>query len=111
MRKLEIVLLSEVCISAVVESELRFGVEISPRRRKDQEALEALLRFLPVIDFPAAAAIEYGRIRSDLQRRGLLIGGNDLLIAAHARCLGLTLVTNKMREFGRVAGLKLENWA
>lgn len=110
LRKLQTVPLSEVCISAIAESELRFGVEISPRRRKDQEALDALLRFLPVADYPEAAAVEYGRIRADLQRRGSLIGSNDMLIAAHARCLGLTLVTNNTREFSRVAGLKLENW-
>jgi len=111
LRKLQTIPVSAVCISAIAESELRFGVEISPRRRKDQEALEALLRFLSVVDYPDLAAVEYGRIRADLQRRGLLIGSNDLLIAAHARCLGLTLVTNNTREFSRVAGLKLENWA
>lgn len=110
LRKLQTVPVSAVCISAIAESELRFGVEVSPRPRKDQEALDALLRFLTVVDYPAAAAIDYGRIRADLQRRGLLIGANDLLIAAHACCLGLTLVTNNTREFGRVAGLKLENW-
>lgn len=111
LRKLQTVPISAVCISAVAESELRFGVEISPRRHKDQEALETLLRFLPVVDYPAAAAKEYGRISGDLQRRGLLIGANDMLIAAHARSLGLTLVTNNTRGFGRIAGLKLENWA
>lgn len=110
LRKLATIPVSAVCLSAIAESELRFGVEISPRRRKDLEALETLLRFLPVVDYPAAAAVEYGRIRGDLQRRGLPIGGNDMLIAAHALCLGLTLVTNNTREFGRVAGLKLENW-
>ncbi len=111
LRKLQTIPVSAVCISAIAESELRFGVEISPRRRKDQEALEALLRFLSVVDYPGSAAVEYGRIRADLQRRGLLIGSNDLLIAAHARSLGLTLVTNNTREFSRVAGLKFENWA
>lgn len=111
LRKLQTVPVSAICISAVAESELRFGVEVSPRHRKDREALDTLLRFLPVIDYPAAAAIEYGRIRGDLQRRGLLIGANDMLIAAHACCMGLTLVTNNTREFGRIAGLKLENWA
>lgn len=111
LRKLQTIPVNAVCISAIAESELRFGVEISPRRRKDQDALEALLRFLTVVDYPAAAAADYGKIRADLQKRGLLIGANDLLIAAHARCLGLTLVTNNTREFGRVTGLKLENWA
>jgi tRNA(fMet)-specific endonuclease VapC len=110
LRKLETIPISAVFLSAIAESELRFGVEVSPRRRKDQEALDTLLRFLPVVDYPAAAAVEYGQIRADLQKRGLLIGANDLLIAAHARCMGFTLVTNNTREFSRVAGLKLENW-
>jgi len=78
LRKLQTIPVSAVCISAIAESELRFGVEISPRRRKDQEALEVLLRFLSVLDYPDSAAVEYGRIRADLQRRGLLIGANDL---------------------------------
>jgi tRNA(fMet)-specific endonuclease VapC len=63
-----------------------------------------------VLDFPGEAALDYGRIRADLKSRGAMIGANDLLIAAHARYLGLTLVTNNTREFGRVKGLKVENW-
>jgi hypothetical protein len=61
---------------------------------------------LPVAD----AALHYASIRADLKRRGALIGGNGLLIAAHARSLGLTLVTNNTGEFGRVADLAVENW-
>ena len=110
LQRLQSIPVSAVCISAIAESELRFGVQVSPRSRRDQEALETLLRFLTVIDYPAAAAAVYGQIRADLQKRGLMIGANDLLIAAHARCLGLTLVTNNTREFGRVPGLKVENW-
>jgi tRNA(fMet)-specific endonuclease VapC len=56
------------------------------------------------------AALDYATIRADLKVRGTMIGGNDLLIAAHARCLGLTLVTNNTREFSRVHSLKIENW-
>ncbi len=51
------------------------------------------------------------QIRADLKARGTIIGSNDMLIAAHARCLGLTLVTNNTREYGRVPGLMIENWA
>ncbi|MGH9599109.1 MAG: type II toxin-antitoxin system tRNA(fMet)-specific endonuclease VapC [Terracidiphilus sp.] len=101
---------SAMCISAIAESELRFGVEVSPRRRKDQEALEEFLRYLRVFDYPATASLDYGQIRANLKQRGTLIGANDMLIAAHARYLGLTLVTNNTREFGRVQGLKIENW-
>ena len=66
---------------------------------------------IAVIPFDAAAAREYGRIRADLKRKGTLIGANDLLIAAQAKSLDVTLVTNNTREFERVEGLKLENWA
>ncbi len=60
--------------------------------------------------FGSEAAREYGDIREDLSRKGTIIGGNDLLIAAHARAEGLILVTNNAREFERVAGLRVENW-
>jgi tRNA(fMet)-specific endonuclease VapC len=63
-----------------------------------------------VLDYPVEAAADYGQIRTALRKLGALIGPNDTLIAAHARCLGLTLVTNNTREFGRVPGLKIENW-
>jgi tRNA(fMet)-specific endonuclease VapC len=87
-----------------------YGIEVSPRRQKDQAAVDEFLRYVAVLEYPAKAALDYARIRADLKTRGALIGSNDLLIAAHARCLGLTLVTNNTREFGRVQGLKLENW-
>jgi|SRR5580692_4044682 len=99
------------CISAIVESELRFGIAISPRRQRDQEALGEFLSYMQVLDYPAAASTDYGLIRADLKQRGAMIGANDLFIAAHARHLGLTLVTNNTREFSRVLGLKVENWA
>jgi tRNA(fMet)-specific endonuclease VapC len=73
-------------------------------------ALDEFLRYVEVLDYPAAAALNYARIRADLKVRGTMIGGNDLLIAAHARSIGLTLVTNNTREFSRVHGLKIENW-
>jgi tRNA(fMet)-specific endonuclease VapC len=110
VKKLQVIPVSAMCISAISESELRYGVEVSPRRGKDQAALEELLRYLQVLDYSAAASVDYGQIRADLKQRGTIIGSNDMLIAAHARCLGLTLVTNNTREFGRVPGLKMENW-
>ena len=110
LRKLQSIAVSDVCISAITKAELAYGVEVSPRKQQDQTALDAYLRHVAVLDFPSDAAVDYGLIRGDLKSRGTLIGGNDLLIAAHARCLGLTLVSNISREFGRVSGLKLENW-
>ncbi len=76
-------------------------------------AYSALAAFLPYVDavpLDEDAAVHYAEIRADLKRRGAMIGANDLLIAAHARALDLTLVTNTIAEFERVDGLKLENW-
>lgn len=101
---------AEVCISVITKSELLYGVEISPRRAQDEAASELFLRHAQVMDFPEAAASHYAKIRGRLKVQGQVIGADDLLIAAHALCLELTLVTNNMREFSRVAGLKLENW-
>lgn len=111
LRRLQAVAVGDVCISAIVRCELEYGVEISPRKLKDRAALDAYLKYFDVLDYPSQAAADYGQIRADLKQRGALIGANDMLIAAHARCLGLTLVTNNTREFERVKGLKIDNWA
>lgn len=110
LSRLQRVAVSDVCISAISKAEVMYGVEVSPRQQKDQAALNEFLRYVEVLDYPAAAALDYATIRADLKVRGTMIGGNDLLIAAHARCLGLTLVTNNTREFSRVHSLKIENW-
>ncbi len=101
---------SDVCISVITKSELLYGVEVSPRRQQDEAALNTFLRYVEVLDFPDEAAPHYARIRADLKTRGTMIGANDLFIAAHARSLGLTLVTNNTSEFGRVPNLAIENW-
>lgn len=111
LQKLQTVAVKDVCISAITRSELEFGVAVSPRQEKDQQSLEIFLRHIEALDYPSGAATDYAEIRAHLKSHGTIIGGNDLLIAAHARYLGLTLVTNNMREFKRVPGLKLENWA
>jgi len=110
VRRLRIIPVKDICISAITKAELLLGVELSPRRAKDQAAVEAFLRYAVVLDFPGEAALDYAQIRAELKRRGQLIGSNDMLIAAHARCLGLILVTNNTDEFSHVPGLKLENW-
>ena len=102
--------IADVCISVITKSELLYGVELSPRRQKDEAACKAFLRQIDVLDFPENAASHYAKIRVDLKARGEMIGANDLLIAAHARSLGLVLVTNNTREFGRIADLAIENW-
>jgi tRNA(fMet)-specific endonuclease VapC len=110
LRKMRHVAIGEVCMSVISKAELLYGVEVSPRRAENEAALALLLQHVEVVDFPDEAAAHYARIRAALKTRGTLIGANDLLIAAHSLSLGLTLVTNNTREFGRVAGLKTENW-
>lgn len=98
-----------VCTSIVVAAELRYGCakKGSP---KLQARVESLLATLPVLALDAPADAEYGRIRAALEAAGQPVGMNDLLIAAHARALGLTLVTDNTREFQRIEGLSIENW-
>ena len=110
LKRLRAVAVSDVCISVITKSELLYGVEVSPRRTQDATALDAFLPHVEVLEIRDEAAPHYAAIRADLKRRGQMIGANDLFIAAHARSLALTLVTNNTAEFGRVRGLTLENW-
>ena len=111
LRKLQKVQIGVVCISVITKSELLFGVAVSPRQQQDHAALDEYLRHVEVLDFSDEAALHYAQIRAALKARGTMIGANDLFIAAHARSLDLTLVTNNVGEFGRVQDLKIENWA
>ena len=108
--RLRAVPVTDVCISVITKSELLYGVEVSPRRTQDATALQAFLPHVAVLEFPDDAAAHYAQIRADLKKRGQMISANDLFIAAHARSLGLRLVTNNIAEFNRVKGLTLENW-
>ena len=101
---------SELCISAITLAELEYGVCNSSNPAQNRLALMLFLSNIKVADFDGRASEEYGRIRYELKKKGSLIGGNDLLIAAHAKSLDLTLVTNNTKEFERVDGLKTENW-
>jgi tRNA(fMet)-specific endonuclease VapC len=108
--KLKTVAISDVCMSAITKSELMYGVEVSPRRTVDEARIGVLLGYIQVLDYPSEAAIDYAQIRAHLKFHGTMIGSNDLLSAAHARYLGLILVTNNTGEFERVPQLKIENW-
>lgn len=110
LNRLQSVRVSDVCISVITKSELLYGVEVSPRRDQDGAALNAFLAHAEVLDFPDEAAQHYATIRAHLKKIGTMIGANDLFIAAHARFLGLTLVTNNAGEFARVPNLMFENW-
>ena len=101
----------DICISAITLAELEYGVCNSSMPERNRIALLVFLGNIAVVPFDAAAAGEYGVIRADLKRKGIIIGANDLLIAAHARSMNLVLVTNNTREFERVEGLQVENWA
>lgn len=100
-----------VAISTITLSELHFGVEKSSRPNDALAGLNYFLAKMPVVPYPALAAQHYAFIRAELQRTGQPIGANDTLLAAQARAEDWTLVTNNRREFDRVPGLKVENWA
>ena len=100
---------ARVCTSIVVAAELRFGAEKKGSARLTTQ-LEAVLSAVEILALKAPADRAYARIRAALESSGRLIGANDLLIAAHALSLGLTLVTDNEREFARVEGLVIENW-
>jgi len=102
--------LGSISISSVTAAELAFGVAKSGSAR-NREALEMFLAPLEVLPFDASAIWHYGDLRAALERRGEPIGALDTMIAAHAMASNTILVTNNTREFARVAGLRLENWA
>ena len=100
-----------MAISAITLSELLHGVEKSAAFERNLAVVENFCSRLDVLPYGPKASLHYGQIRAALERRGTPIGVNDLHIAAHARSEGLTLVSNNLREFERVEGLLLENWA
>lgn len=102
---------SGVCISSITLAELEFGMKRSSDIVKNEQALLRFLVPFSVMPFGSAAASEYGEIRAYLQSKGTPIGPLDMLIAGHAKSENLILVTNNVREFERVPGLEIENWA
>jgi len=101
----------EAAISVITSGELLYGAEKSQHRARALEQLEELATLIPVLPLPENAAQTYGTIRRYLEVHGETIGNNDLWIAAHAKAADLILVTNNEREFKRVPGLKVQNWA
>ncbi len=102
---------NELAMSVVTLGELQFGAEKSQGRKRALDMIAQLAEMIPVHDLPVAAGEHYGHIRATLQKRGQPIGNNDLWLAAHARAEGWVLVTHNTREFVRVPGLTIENWA
>ncbi|MGH9498013.1 MAG: type II toxin-antitoxin system tRNA(fMet)-specific endonuclease VapC [Terriglobales bacterium] len=101
----------EAAISVITYGELIFGATKSAQRAAALQQLSELLHWLPALPLPETAGQAYGSIRADLAARGSMIGNNDLWIASHALAAELTLVTNNEKEFRRVPGLKVQNWA
>lgn len=111
LRHFEAYAAGTIGISSITVAELEFGVQKSLYPSQNQEALEQFLLPLAILDFDYEAARAYGRLRSLLETRGRVIGSLDMLIAAHALSQGLPLATNNVREFSKVPGLKVLNWA
>lgn len=111
LKRLESLQPGQLAMSAITFAELMNGAKKSQHVEANLARLKALGELIEIRPFDKQAAVCYGDIRSGLEKRGEMIGGNDLLIAAHALSLGWVLVTNNEREFGRVEGLKVENWA
>ena len=101
----------DIGISVITLAELEYGASKSTQPRRNLEALEQFIAPLEVAMFDRQAAVVYGRIRAVLEKKGRPIGAMDLLIAAQGLSLGVRLVTNNEREFRRVPGLRVENWA
>ena len=97
---------NDICISSITYGELEYGVCKSSNPEQNRQALRQMLSGIPILDFDWRAAEHFGDIFADLERRGQ----RDMLIAAHARSLGYTLVTNNTREFSRVDGLTVVDW-
>ena len=100
----------EVGISAVTLAELRYGADRSSDPPKNHAVIDAFLTAVSVLEFHEDAARLYGLVRSELESLGTPIGPLDNMIAAHTLSLGVTLVTNNVREFSRVTGLAVEDW-
>lgn len=108
--RLQAVPVAQQVISVVTHTELLYGAQVSSKKKANLAAVESLVRHLAVLDWPRNAAVHYAEIRAALKKKGSMIGANDLMIAAHARSLGATVVTNNTKDFARVKGLEVENW-
>jgi tRNA(fMet)-specific endonuclease VapC len=103
-------LAEQLCISSITLGELHYGAENSGRRLQNLQAIEHFAARLEVLAFASKAAVHYGQIRAELERAGMPCGPHDMQIGGHARSEGLIVVTNNMREFSRMPGVRTENW-
>lgn len=103
-------LAEQLCISSITLGELHYGAEKSARRIENLQAIEHFAARLDVLPFGDKAAAHYGQVRAELDRAGTPCGPHDMQIGGHARSEGLIVVTNNMREFVRMPGVRSENW-
>jgi tRNA(fMet)-specific endonuclease VapC len=99
-----------MCVSTITLAELYYGIEKSSRRAQNLRVVEEFVARLEALPFSIEAAAHYGQVRAELERAGRVAGPHDMLIGAHARSAGLIVVTNNVREFERIPGLRIENW-
>ena len=111
LKRLELIEPGQISMSAITFAELMNGAKKSQQVEANVSRLTAMAEILEICSFDQNAAVVYGDVRSRLERQGQVIGPHDMLIAAHALSLDRTLITNNKREFSRVEGLNLENWA
>lgn len=100
----------ELCISSITFGELHYGAQKSARRAENLTALAHFAARLDVLPFDRKAATHYGQLRAELEHAGKPAGPHDMQIGGHARSEGLIVVTNNMREFTRMPGVRVENW-
>ncbi|MGD9591488.1 MAG: type II toxin-antitoxin system VapC family toxin [Candidatus Berkiella sp.] len=110
IKKFHSLIIGDIGISTITLSELEYGVAKSSHKTKNEEALSQFIMPLEILEFDMAAASLYGKLRADLENNGKPIGAMDMLIAAHALSMNVTLVTNNEKEFMRIKNLKIENW-
>jgi tRNA(fMet)-specific endonuclease VapC len=103
-------LAEQLCISSITLAELVYGAEKSARRLENLQAVEQFSARLEVLSFPPKAAAHFGQIRAGVERVGKPVGPLDMLIGAHARAEGLTVVTNNAHAFRPLPGVPAENW-
>ncbi len=110
LAKFEQVEVGAIGMSIITYGELFYGCQKSREPEKSMAALDDLIRLIPPLAMPVDAARYYSESRYSLEKMGSIIGNNDLWIAAHGLALGLTIVTNNLKEFSRIKALKVENW-
>jgi len=110
LKHFEILDVGEVGMSMITHAELLYGAKRSQQPQKAIATLEQLISLIPVQSLHDGVAKHYADIRADLASKGMMIGNNDLWIAAHVRAVDKILVSNNLKEFERVQDLKLENW-